>query len=106
MRKSLKDTLILAGAGVIANLTERLLKKILPAVKSAELRTHFKNDIYQLKRKRLHDDAFYHYFDLAVMRPADLAYDLASRDLNELERKKRIEAVYEQKFLKIAQKKV
>lgn len=85
---------LLAGAGAIAwgisVIFEKIDKKLHPTVRV------LRNDIYQYKCKKLHDKAFYYYYDLMLNNPAEFAYDLASKDLKRVKRKGQVNFLYEQ----------
>lgn len=57
---------------------------------------HKNDDLYKMKIKKLHDSAFYYYYDLAINRPECLCYDLASKDINRLIKKNQINKLYTQ----------
>lgn len=84
---------LLAGAGAIAwgisAIFEKIDRKLHPTVKV------LRNDIYTYKCKRLHDVIFNYYYTLTQIDPVKLSYDLASKDLNFLKRKKLINKKFE-----------
>ena len=103
MKTSIGDSLIIAGAGILLLFLKALgliTKKFIPILERAELRRSFRNDMYKWKCKKLHDESFFYYLDLMRTKPHLLAYDLASKDLNELKRKNRVEKMYARKFVK------
>ena len=83
--------LILTGVAITAYILERLFYFI---NKFITLRTYYKGKFYQKKIQRLHDNAFYYYYDLMQTDPVNFAYDLASRDINRLKRERRIDFLY------------
>jgi hypothetical protein len=83
--------LILSGAAILAYLLSELFKFI---DKKITNRAYCNGKFYQKKIQKLHDNAFYYYYDLMQMRPQDLAYDLASRDINRLKREGKIDFLY------------
>ena len=91
-RINLTDWLLLLFAK-IANLA---VKKILNII---DYRI-FKRDMHAYKYKRLHDEIWAYYMDIIKNKPELLAYDLASRDMKELERRNRVEKMYTRKFVK------
>ena len=58
------------------------------------LRNYHKGKFYRKKVQRLHDNAFYYYYDMTQSDPMRLSYDLASRDINRLRKENKIDAVY------------
>lgn len=84
--------LILSGVAITAYLIAKLFEFI---DRKLTLRAYYKGEFYKKKIKKLHDNAFYYYYDLMQMRPQDLAYDLASRDINRFHKEKRIDYLYQ-----------
>lgn len=89
--------LILSGAAITAYLIERLYGFI---DKQFALRAYYNGKFYQKKVKRLHDNAFYYYYDLMQQDPVRLSYELASRDINRLKRERKIDFMYAKYKLK------
>ena len=58
------------------------------------MREYKKGQFYQKKIKRLHDNAFYYYYDMMQTDPVRLSYELASRDINQLKRTNKIDFLY------------
>ena len=96
MKTRLTDILLLT----IAKLAVIFFEKFCKEIDYALLRKHFRNDMYKFKYKRLHDEAFNYYYDFMITDPAYLAYELASKDMKALEKKHRVEKLYEKKFIK------
>lgn len=85
------NLLILSSAAIAAYLLERLFKFI---DLKFRLRAYYKGKFYKKKIQKLHDNAFYYYYDLMQTQPQNLAYDLASRDINRLRRERKIDFIY------------
>ena len=83
---------IIISAAIGAYVLERISSYI---DKRAALLAYQKGKFYQKKIQRLHDNAFYYYYDMTQSDPMRLSYDLASRDINRLMREKRIDAMYQ-----------
>ena len=57
-------------------------------------KTYSKGEIYKKKCQKLHDKAFYYYYDLIINNPVQMAYDLASKDLNRIRFNKQVDSLY------------
>ena len=71
----------------IYDFTDKLLNPI---------RKNKQNDIFKYKCKKLHDKAFFYYYNLMINNPEELAYDLASKDLNRVIKEKRVSILYDE----------
>lgn len=58
------------------------------------LKEYHEGKFYQKKLQRLHDSAFYYYYDLTQSDPTGLSYELASRDIKRLRKEKRVDFMY------------
>lgn len=85
------NLIILIGAAIIAYLLNKFCELIEYRFNERAYKT---GKFYQKKIQRLHDNAFYYYYDLMHTDPIGLSYDLASRDINRLRKENKIDAVY------------
>lgn len=83
--------LILSGAAITAYLIAKLFEFI---DRKLTLRAYYNGKFYKKKIQKLHDNAFYYYYDLMQTNPAHLAYDLASREIKRLRREGKIDCMY------------
>ena len=83
--------LILSGAAIAAYLLAELFQYI---DKKITKRAYYNGKFYKKKIQKLHDNAFYYYYDLMQTNPTHLAYDLASREIKCLRREGKIDCMY------------
>ena len=83
--------LILSGAAITAYLIAKLFEFI---DRKLTLRAYYNGKFYKKKIQKLHDNAFYYYYDLMQTNPTHLAYDLASREIKRLRREGKIDCMY------------
>lgn len=83
--------IILSGAAITAYLLAKLFEFI---DRKLSLMAYYRGKFYKKKIQKLHDNAFYYYYDLMQTRPQDLAYDLASRDIRRLKKEGKIDILY------------
>lgn len=83
--------LILSGAAITAYLIAKLFEFI---DRKLSLMAYYRGKFYQKKIQKLHDNAFYYYYDLMQTNPQHLAYDLASRDIKRLKKEGKIDFLY------------
>lgn len=86
------NIVIILSAAVGAYLLERICAFI---DNRTNLMNYHKGKFYQKKVQRLHDNAFYYYYDLTQSDPVRLSYELASQDIKRLKKEKRIEQMYQ-----------
>lgn len=53
-----------------------------------------KSEIYVKKCRKLHDKAFFYYYDMATTKPELLAYELATLDIKRLKENNLIDYMY------------
>ena len=85
------NLLILTGAAITAYILAEIFKFI---DKQISLRAYYNGKFYKKKVQKLHDNAFYYYYDMMQTDPLKLSYDLASRDINRLKKERRIDFLY------------
>lgn len=92
--EQLESFALLILAGLFAYISSCFLKYLEKCNTNYRLKKLEKNELYKKRCELLHDDAFNHYYTLAVTRPDLLSYDLASKDINRLKRENLIFTMY------------